>query len=204
VPTALGRLKTLWPRGLAATASLGPDVRVASGWGQRGAPMLSNAARYAQAAVLRRLQGRRGAMGPPPAQARRLAPAVGHFVQVSRRAWPGLLHCESLPDLPRTKNDLEQFVGAHRSQERRATGRKGAAPGWVRRGSVRLVAGAATRIRPFASEDLVPETVRAWQELRHNLETRRQQRTQRRHFRRDPASYLAKREADLLKLILPP
>jgi hypothetical protein len=74
----------------------------------------------------------------------------------------------------------------------------------VLRGSVRLVAWAATRLRPFTSEDLVPETVRAWQELRHNLETRRQQRTQRRRFRRDPASYLAKLEADLLKLILPP
>jgi hypothetical protein len=77
-------------------------------------------------------------------------------------------------------------------------------PGLVRRGSVRLVACAATRLRPFASEELVPETVRAWHELRHTLETRRHQRTQRRHFRRDPASYLATLEADLLKLILPP
>ena len=74
----------------------------------------------------------------------------------------------------------------------------------VLRGAVRLVAWAATRVRPFASEELVPETVSAWQELRHALETRRRQRTQRRRFRRDPAAYLATLEADLLKLILPP
>jgi hypothetical protein len=54
------------------------------------------------------------------------------------------------------------------------------------------------------SEERAPDTVSAWQKLRHALETRRQQRTQRRRFRRDPASYLATLEADLLKLILPP
>src|SRR5262249_41625072 len=60
------------------------------------------------------------------------------------------------------------------------------------------------RLRPSTSEDLPPDTVRAWQELRHALETRRQQRTQRRRFRRAPAAYLGKLEAQLLQLILPP
>lgn len=152
----------------------------------------------------RRLQGLLGAMTRHRAQAGALAPAVDHFLKVSRSYWPGLFHCDSVPDLPRTNNDLEQFFGAHRCHERRTTGRKGATPGLVLRGSVRLVACAATRLRPFASEELVPETVSAWQELRHKLETRRQQRTQRRRFRGDPASYLATLEADLLKLILPP
>jgi hypothetical protein len=204
LPKDLGRLKTILQRGLAATASLWPDVRVAYGWVQRVAHILSNEERFAQAAVKRRLQGLLGAMGQHQAKAGSLAPAVGHFLKVSRSYWPGLFHCYSIPDLPRTNNDLEQFFGAHRYHERRATGRKVAAPGLVLRGSVRLVACAATRIRPFASEELVPATVSAWQELRHNLETRRHQRTQRRHFRRDPASYLTTLEADLLKLILPP
>jgi hypothetical protein len=154
--------------------------------------------------VKRRLQGLLGAMTRHHAKAGALAPAVDHFLKVSRSYWPGLFHCYSIPDLPRTNNDLEQFFGAHRCHERRTTGRKGATPGLVLRGSVRLVACAATRLRPFASEELVPETVSAWRELRHNLETRRQQRTQRRRFRRDPASYLAALEEDLLKLILPP
>jgi hypothetical protein len=59
-------------------------------------------------------------------------------------------------------------------------------------------------LRPYTSAELAPDTVSAWQELRHTLETRRHQRTQRRCFRRDPASYLATLEADLLKLLLPP
>src|SRR6266516_466419 len=91
------------------------------------------------------------------------------------------------PISPRTNNDLEQFFGAHRYHERQATGGKMASPALGLRDAVRLVACAATHIRPFASEDLIPKTVSAWQELRHALETRRQQRTQRRRFRRDPA-----------------
>jgi hypothetical protein len=154
--------------------------------------------------VKRRLQGLLGALGQQPAQAGSLAPAVGHLLQVSCSDGPGLLHCDSIPALPRTNKELEQVFGAHRSQERRATGRKVAAPGLVLRGSVRLVACAATRLRPFASEERVPETVSAWQALRHTLASRRHQRTPRRHFRRDPASYLATLEADLLKLTLPP
>jgi len=74
----------------------------------------------------------------------------------------------------------------------------------VLRGAVRLVACAATRIRPFTSEELAPERVSTWQELRQALESRRRQRTQRRRFRRDPATYLAKLEADVLQLSLPP
>jgi hypothetical protein len=179
-------------------------VRVAYRWVHRAAHVLNNEAQASAAVVKRRLQGVLGAMTRHHAKAGSLAPAVDHFLKVSRSYWPGLFHCYSLPDLPRTNNDLEQFFGAHRCHERRTTGRKGAAPGLGLRGSVRLVAWAATRIRPFASEELVPETVKAWQELRHQLETRRHQRTQRRCFRRDPTSYLAKLEADLLKLILPP
>ena len=65
-------------------------------------------------------------------------------------------------------------------------------------------AAAATRLRPFSAEELAPENVSAWQALRQERSTRRQQRTLRRRFRRAPGSYLAKLEADLLQLILPP
>jgi hypothetical protein len=37
---------------------------------------------------------------------------VGHFLQVSRSSWPGLLPGDHVPDLPRTNQDLEQFFGA--------------------------------------------------------------------------------------------
>jgi hypothetical protein len=189
---------------VAATAALWPDGYVASGWVQRVAHLLGNEAQRAAAAVKRRLQGLLGAMGQHQAKAGALAPAVAHFLQVSRSSWPGLFHGSSIPDLPRPNNDLEQFFGAYRSQARRTTGRKVASPAVVLRGAVRLVACAATRLHPFASEELAPATVQAWRALRQALETRRHQRTPRRRFRRDPAAYLAKLEAQLLQLSLPP
>jgi hypothetical protein len=138
------------------------------------------------------------------ANAGTLAPAVRPFLKVSRSYWPGLFHCYTVPELPRTNNELEQFFGAYRYHERRATGRKVASPAVVLRGAVRLVACAATRIRPFTSEALAPDPLSAWQELRYALETRRHQRMQRRRFRRDPATYLGQLEAQFLQLILPP
>ena len=177
---------------------------MAYGWVHRTAHILHNDTQDTGAAVKRRLHGLLGAMRQHQAKAGTLASAVGHFLKVSRSYWPGLFQCYTVPELPRTNNDLEQFFGAYRYHERRATGRKVASPAVVLRGAVRLVACAATRIRPFTSAELAPDTVSVWQELRQTLETRRQQRTQRRRFRQDPAAYLATLEADLLKLILPP
>lgn len=204
MPKELRRLKTILQRGLDDTAALWPDVRMTYGWVQRAAHILNNEDQLGEAAVKRRLQGLLGAMTRHQARAGSLTPAVDHFLKVSRSYWPGLFHCYSVPDLPRTNNDLEQFFGAHRYHERRTTGRKGASPALVLRGSVQLVAYAATRLRPFTGEELAPDQTQTWQELRQRLETRRLQRTHRRRFRRDPASYLAKLEADLLQLILPP
>jgi hypothetical protein len=133
-----------------------------------------------------------------------LAPALAHFLQVSRSDWPGLLHCDDVPDLPRTNNDLEQCCGAHRYHERRATGRKGASPALVRRGSVQLLAAMATRLRGFATWELAPEEGSDGKSLRPELDTRRQRRILRRRFRRNPDFYLMELEAALLKLTLPP
>ena len=138
------------------------------------------------------------------ANAGTLKPALEHFRQGTQSYWSGLLHGSSVPELPRTNNDLEQLCGAHRYHARRATGRKVASPALVLRGSVRLIAGAATRLHPCTSAALTPETVSAWHRLRQGLETHRQQRTQRRRFRRDPAAYLAKLEAEVLQVSLPP
>jgi hypothetical protein len=200
----LSRLQSLLVRGVEATAPLWPDVRVGYRWVHQAAQILENEHQLGETAVKRRVSGLLGAMTRHQAAAGTLAPALQHVRQVTRSYWPGLLPCSTVPDLPRTHKELEQFCGAHRSHERRATGRKVASPSLVLRGSVRLIAYAATRLHPFTSADLAPETVSAWQELRHDRETHRQQRVQRRRFRRDPAAYLAKLEADVLQLSLPP
>jgi hypothetical protein len=189
---------------LSETASLWPEVRVAYRWVHQAAHILSNEEQGTGTAVKRRLGGLLGAMRRHRAAAGQLAPALAHFLKVSRSYWPGLFHCYEVPDLPRTNNDLEQCFGAHRYHERRATGRKGASPALVLRGSVQLSAAMATRLHAFVAWELAPEELSAWQSLRHELDTRRQQRTLRRRFRRDPVSYLAALETALLKLTLPP
>jgi hypothetical protein len=173
-------------------------------WVQRANDILSNDAADDESTVKRRLSGLLGAMTRHRAKANTLAPALAHFHKITQSYWPGLFHADRVPDLPRTNNDLEQFFGAHRYHERRATGRKVASPALVLRGSVRLVAAAATRLRTFSAEELSPETIEDWNTLRQDLNTRRHQRTLRRRFRADSTSYLAKLEADLLQFILPP
>ena len=143
-------------------------------------------------------------MGRRAGAAGRLAPAVGHFVKVTRSYWPGLFACYDTADLPRTNNDLEQFFGAHRYHERRASGRKTACAGTVVRGSVRLVASAATRLRRVEAAELVPADLGQWRALRDELEARQRGRTLGRRFRHDPQAYLRSLEGALIKPTLPP
>ena len=134
-----------------------------------------------------------------------LSAALGQFRKVTRRYWPGLFHCYDVPDLPRTDNDLERLFGAHRYHERRCSGRKVASPGLVVRGSVRLPAALATRLRgEVRGEALAPSDPDAWRRVRAGLERRRAVRAQGRRFRRDPAGYLQELENTLIKETLPP
>ena len=124
---------------------------------------------------------------------------------MTRSYWSGLFHCYDVADLPRTDNDLEQLFGSHRYHERRCSGRKVASPGLVVRGSVRLPAAVATRLRgEVHGEDLVPSDPQAWRKLRAGLERRQAVRAQGRRFRRDPAGYLQELEDALIKETLPP
>jgi hypothetical protein len=132
-----------------------------------------------------------------------LAEALAHFLKVTRSYRPGLFCCYGVADLPRTNNDLEQFFGSYRYHERRASGRRVACPGTVVRGSVRLVAAAATRLRSIEVADLVPSDLKAWRDLRGSLERRREIRTPGRRFRRDPEAYLRSLEESLINQALP-
>src|SRR5687768_16394260 len=132
-----------------------------------------------------------------------LAPAVEHFLKVSRSYWPGLFHCYDVADLPRTNNALEQLFGSYRHHERRVRGRKVASPALVLRGSARIIAAVATRQRPERINDLVSADRANWAELRAELAERRQRRVERRRFRRDPEGYLRQLEAKLIQPSLP-
>jgi hypothetical protein len=180
-------------------------VRAAYDWVKRAATILANAKELDGNGVKRHFRALLGAMARHQNRSTpSLAAMLAHFRKVTRSYWPGLFHCYQLPDLPRTNNHLEQFFGAHRYHERRATGRKSASPALVLRGMVRMAACAATRLRPFTGEELVPENLQDWKVLRQKLESRRQQRVHRYRFRRHPDAYLAALEKDLLQLILPP
>jgi hypothetical protein len=202
LPKGLLRLRQLLRRGLEETAALWPGVRQAYRWVRRVARLLENDRGWSIRALRRRLSGlltqmRREAAGvEDPAVAKQLR----HFVKVTRSYRPGLFRCYEAEDLPRTNNDLEHLFGSHRYHERRASGRKVASPGLVVLGSVRVVSGLATRLRPEEGLVLPGGYLSRWQELRARLEKRREARRQQRRFRRAPITYLAKLEELCLKL----
>ena len=156
------------------------------------------------AGVRRRYRGLLGALARHRRATGRLAEAFDHFRKVTRSYWPGLFRRYDVEELPRTNNDLEQFFGSYRYHERRCSGRKVACPGTVVRGSVRLAASAATRLRSIEVADLVPSDLEAWRDLRGSLERRRDVRTLGRRFRRDPVAYLRSLEESLINQALPP
>jgi hypothetical protein len=168
----------------------------------RAAAILRNKKGLDATAVRRRYRGLIAAIARHRRSAGRLAEAFAHFLKVTRSYWPGLFRCYEIADLPRTNNDLEQFFGSYRYHERRCSGRKVACPGTVVRGSVRLVASAATRMRPIAVADLVPSDLKRWRELRGSLERRRRVRVLGSRFRRDPVAYLRSLEEALIKKVL--
>ncbi len=184
--------------GLEATAPLWPAIALMYRWVWRAAHILGQSG-PGRAAAQRQLGGLLGAMTRYGTRLGSLAGAAAHFVRVSRSYWPGLFHCYEVADLPRTNNDLEQFFGSHRYHERRASGRRGASPGLVLRGQARLLAAAATRQRDFTATDLSRADRGRCEQLRRELEVRRQRRVQRRRFRRDPQRFLQQLEEQLLQ-----
>lgn len=196
-------MRRLIGRGLERTAALWPAIERVYGWVHRAARILGNEAGEAAAAVRRRFDGLVGAMARHRAGAGDLAGAVDHFLKVTRSYRPGLFHRHGVPGLPRTDNGLEQLFGSQRHHERRATGRKMASPATVLRGEVRLIAATATRLRPPTARDLGRVSRDRWRELRQRLEQRRQARTLRTRFRRDPGAYLAALEQRACQPALP-
>lgn len=187
-------MRNLIEHGLEQTASLWPDIERAYTWIHQAAHILNNHEDEDAATVQRRFNAMVGAMACHRDRAGSLSEAIDHFGKLTRSDRPGLFHCYGVPDLPRTDNDLEHEFGSQRYHERRATGRKAASPAAVLRGEARLVAAIATRQRPPSGADLGGVDREQWQDLRQRLDRRRQARTLRTRFRRDPAAYLAELE----------
>lgn len=128
--------------------------------------------------------------------------ALLHFLKVTQSYVPHLFFCYQIVDLPKTNNDLEQAFGKVRAGERRATGRRGAIPGLVVRGPVRVTAALATRLHLFSDEELVPDNLTRWRQLRSEVSSRQEARCKQVRFRQDPLAYLAALEERLSKMSL--
>lgn len=189
--------------GLTKTAALWPPIAQGYAWVFRAAQILENEAGQNSFGVRRDYRALLAEMRREQDQLGDLAWAVAHFRKVSRSYWPGLFRCYETAELARTNNDLEQCFGSVRYHERRASGRKGASPGLVVRGQVRLLASVATRTQRIGTAELAPPDVAAWRKLRATLTVRQEARRQQRRFRRDPEAYLRQLEDHLLKPSLP-
>jgi hypothetical protein len=205
----LARLLRLVRTGLEATAPLWPPIQTAYSFVHRAAHLLANheggdgtIIRHAYQQLLADLREAQARLGS-------LTEAAAHFRTVTASYWPGLFTCYDVPNLPRTNNELEHYFGTARHLERRATGRKGASPALVVRGSVRVVAALATHLAPpnaldVAALALRPRDLVAWKHQRQQVEERHAARRAQARFRRHPHAYLANLEATLLKPALPP
>lgn len=178
-------------------------MRRAYRWVRAAARLLANAAELKAAGVRRRYRGLLGAMARWRPTTHTLTRAVTHFLAVTRSHWPDLFHCYDDRRLPRTNNALEQYFATARYRERRATGRRGASPGLVVRGSARVVACVATPPGGLRAAALVPADLTAWRALRAALEARHESRRAQLRFRRNPDAYLATLEQQLLQPALP-
>jgi hypothetical protein len=189
--------------GLEQTAPLWPRIAHAYGWVEQAAQILNNDAGQDGLLVRRDYRALLVEMAAQQETVGELAGAVRHFRKVTRSYWPGLFQCYEHAAIPRTNNDLEQCFGGVRYHERRASGRKGAAPGLVVRGQVRLIAAVVTRTQEVGAATLRPQDLAAWRRLRRELEYRQEARRQQLRFRRDPQAYLRQLEEQLLKPSLP-
>jgi hypothetical protein len=192
-------------RALAHTAPLWEPIYLTYCWVHRAAHILKNEEDLRVEQLRREYRYLLSEMSSQREQAGDLSGAVSLFLKVTKSYWKGLFQCYRYPQgtLPRTNNDLEHCFGSARYAERRASGRKGASPALVVRGSVRVVAAIATPPAGFAAPDIRPTDVEGWRTLRASLENRQESRRAQLRFRRDPEAYLGRLEELLLKQALP-
>lgn len=195
-------MNRLLKKGLLATAELFASVRPLAQWVHQVAHVLANPEQQTAQQVQRAFADHLVLIREQAEHSDSLRPALLQFLKVTQSYAPHLFFCYQVADLPKTNNDLEQAFGKVRAGERRATGRKGAIPGLVVRGPVRLTAALATRLECFPAEKLVPHDVLAWRLLRGQISSRQETRRKQFRFRKDPAAYLAGLEQRLSEICL--
>jgi hypothetical protein len=192
-------LQQILSKALQRTAALWPPIKDAYALVHQAAHLLANHEQQTGAQVRETYLAFVAHMQEQQANLGVLSTAIDHFVEITENFAPGLFHCYDVPDLPRTNNDLEHCFGVARAHERRATGRRGAIPGVVVRGSVRLMAVVLTKQEDLQAADLQPSDYQAWRQLRTQLHYREEARRKQFRFRKDPPAYLAALEAQLLE-----
>jgi hypothetical protein len=194
----LKQLQQLLTKGLQATATLWPPLQSTYGLVHQAATILANEPQHTSAQVRERYLAFVGDMQRQQADLEPLGEAIAHFCHLTHNFAPGLFQCYDVEGLPCTNNALEECFGVARVHERRATGLRGAIPGMVVCGSVRVVAAVTSKQQIFSAEDLRPRDYLQWRNLRVQLQQREECRRQQFRFRKDPSAYLAAIEAQLL------
>jgi hypothetical protein len=156
LPPALKPVRQRLAKGVKATATLWPPLQSASRLVPQGAEILANAqpqtgaqVRVRYLALIKHMQEHKAALAS-------LGEALEHFCHIPDHFAAGLFHCSGVEGFPRTTKDLEPCFGVARVPERRARGRRGAIPGVVDRGSVRLITAVVTKQQSFSAEELRP------------------------------------------------
>ena len=180
-----------------------PEIDVAYQWVKQGVKILENDQQQDSESVKREYQLLMKSMLKNKEKAGELEETIDHFLKVTASYGDGLFHCYSVRGLPRTNNDLEQTFGSFRHHQRRCSGQKKSPVSTVVRGSSRLIAAVATKLRTFSDSDLARVDLRQWRNIRSQLKKINHSRVQQRRFRRNPDAYLESLEHELLQLILP-
>jgi hypothetical protein len=192
-------LQQLVTKGLKATVGLWPPLQSAYQQVHQAQQILANPEQQSGTQVRERYLSYVSQMQQKKAEVGPLSEAMEHFCHITDNFAAGLFHCYDVKGLPRTNNELEHCFGVARVHERRATGRRGAIPGVVVRGSVRLLAVVVAAREDVQAADLQPTDYQKWRELRAQLWSREEARRMQFRFRKDPATYLAVLEAQLLE-----
>ncbi len=97
-------------KGLTETASLWSDVQQGYAWVHRATHLLTNDEKQAALQVRHAYEDLLREMEQAPVSSETLAMMLSTFRKVTTSYWSGLFHCYDIPDLPRTNNELEQYL----------------------------------------------------------------------------------------------